>query len=104
MKKLSIIIIFCVLISGCGVYATTKYSVDLNAQQTNLSHMEDVKKASACSFLLLGFIPWPWHKHKTPDTLFEAMQEQGIQHIVWLDTTYDYKLTYANKCQNAYGY
>ena len=104
MKRLSIIIIFCTLLAGCGLYSTTKYSVDLNAQQVNFSHVENVKKASTCSFLLLGFIPWPWHKHKTPDTLFEAMQAQGIKHIIWLDTTYDYKFTYANKCQNAYGY
>ena len=90
--------------AGCGLYGTTKYNVDLNAQQADLNDMEHLKKASSCSFLLLGFIPWPWHKHKTPDTLFEAMQQAQIHKIVWLDSTYDYKFTYANKCQNAYGY
>ena len=104
MKKLCILAIFCIAINGCGLYSATKYSVDLNAQQTKLTGAGEIKKASTCSFLLLGFIPWPWHKHKTPDTLFEAMQAQGITHIVWLDSTYDYKFTYANKCQNAYGY
>jgi len=104
MKELIIIWVCSILFVGCGLYGTTKYSVDLNAQQTDLTHIENLKKASSCSFLLLGFIPWPWHKHKTPDTLFEAMQQKEIHHIVWLDSTYDYKFTYADKCQNAYGY
>lgn len=104
MKKLILLLTCGILLTGCGLYGTTKYSVDLNAQQADLSDIEHLKKASSCSFLLLGFLPWPWHKTKTPDTLFEAMQQEGIHHIVWLDSTYDYKFTYANSCQNAYGY
>ena len=51
-----------------------------------------------------GVIPWPWHKTKTPDTLIGAIQEAGIKNIVWIDSTYDYKLTYAYSCRNVYGY
>lgn len=104
MKKLSILIISCMLFCGCGLYGTTKYSVTLNAQAADLHDIEHLKKASSCSFLILGFIPWPWHPNKTPDTLLEAMQKEGIEKIVWIDSTYDYKFTYADKCQNAYGY
>ncbi len=104
MKKLLILIICGMLLAGCGLYGTTKYSVNLNAEESDLTHATQLKKASACSFLLLGFLPWPWHKNKTPDTLFEAMQQEGFSRVVWLDSTYDYKFTYANKCQNAYGY
>ena len=104
MKKLFLLLMCCFLFAGCGLYGTTKYHVTLNAQEADLHDIEHLKKASSCSFLILGFIPWPWHPNKTPDTLFEAMEKADIKKIVWLDSTYDYKFTYADKCQNAYGY
>lgn len=104
MKKIYFIIAISMFLTGCGLYGTTQYSLQVEAQQANFQHMENLKKGSSCSFLLLGFIPWPWHKHKTPDTLLEAIQQANIKHVVWLDSTYDYKFTYANACRNVYGY
>ena len=104
MKKTILLLVCVFFVGGCGLYGTTKYSVDLNAQQADFSQPDKIKKASTCSFLLLGFIPWPWHKHKTPDTLFEAIAQQQIQQIVWIDSTYLYKITYGYACNNVYGY
>jgi len=104
MKKTILLILSAALLAGCGLYGTTKYSVDLNAQQADFSRIAEIKKGSSCSFLLLGFIPWPWHKTKTPDTLMEAIQQQGIKEIIWIDSTYKYKITYGYACNNVYGY
>lgn len=104
MKKLIISIICIGFITGCGLYGTTQYALQLDAQQINFKPTEELKQGSSCSFLLLGVIPWPWHKTKTPDTLLGAIKEANIKKIVWIDSTYDYKLTYAYSCRNVYGY
>ena len=104
MKKLCVLVLCSCFFVGCGLYGTTKYSVNLDAQQADLRDIEHLKKVSSCTFLLLGFIPWPWHPNKTPGTLFEAMKQGNMQKVIWLDSTYNYKFTYADKCQNAYGY
>jgi len=104
MKNCILLFCVCCLLTGCGVYATTRYYVQVDAQQARFDTTRPLKKGASCSFLLLGFIPWPWHKHKTPDTVLEALQQANIQKLVWMDTTYDYKFTYANACRNVYGY
>lgn len=104
MKQLFILVFLCNFLVGCGLYATTQYTVQTDAQQSMFDDSRPLKKGSSCSFLLLGVVPWPWHKHKTPDTLLEAIQQAGIKKLVWIDSTYDYKFTYANMCRNAYGY
>lgn len=104
MKKLTFILLSVLLLAGCGLYGTTQYNLQLQAQAADFSHKEDLKKGSSCTFLVLGVIPWPWHKNRTPDTLIDAIKEADIQHVVWIDKTYDYKFTYANACRNVYGY
>lgn len=104
MKKLTLSLLAVTLLAGCGLYSTTQYNLQLQAQNADFSHKEDLKKGSTCTFLLLGVIPWPWHKHRTPDTLIDAIKQEDIQQVVWIDKTYDYKFTYANSCRNVYGY
>jgi len=99
-----ILLLCCACFTGCGIYGTTKYSVTLNAPLADFSRIKELKKGSSCSFLLLGFIPWPWHKTKTPDTLLEAIEQQDIKQVVWIDSTYMYKITYGYACNNVYGY
>lgn len=104
MKHLLLACLLLTCCTGCGLYGTTRYDVQVNTQQILFDDTKTLKTASSCSFLLLGFVPWPWHKHKTPDTLLEAIQQAGIKRVVWMDSTYNYKFTYANACRHAYGY
>lgn len=90
--------------SRLRLYGTTQYNIRLDAQQADFSRPEDLKMGSTCTFLVLGFIPWPWHKTKTPDTLLGALIQADIHQVVWIDSTYDYKFTYAYSCKNVYGY
>ena len=103
MKKLSLAACACIFLAGCGLYGTTQYNIRLDAQQADFSRPEDLKMGSTCTFLVLGFIPWPWHKTKTPDTLLGALIQADIHQVVWIDSTYDYKFTYAYSCKNVYG-
>lgn len=104
MKHFITLLVCLTFLSGCGLYGTTQYNLQLQAQAADFTHKEELKKGSSCTFLVLGFIPWPWHKNKTPDTLIGAIHEANIRRIVWIDSTYDYKFTYANSCHNVYGY
>lgn len=103
IKKLLFLWVCCFSLCACGIYSTTQYNNTVDITQTDFSKIQDFKKASSCSYLVLGFIPWPWAE-KTPDTLFEAIEQSGIKKVVFMDKTFDYHFTYARSCINAYGY
>lgn len=102
IKQITLFILLSTCLCGCGIYGTNQYSNTIDITHTDFSKIHELKKASACSFLILGFIPWPW-ANKTPDTLFEAIEQSGIHKVVFIDKTFDYHITYARSCVNAYG-
>lgn len=78
IKKLLFLWVCCLSLCACGIYSTTQYNNTVDITQTDFSKIQDFKKASSCSYVVLGFIPWPWAE-KTPDTLFEAIEQSGIK-------------------------
>ncbi len=103
IKQITLFILLSVCLCGCGIYVTNNYNNTIDITHTDFSKIKDFKKASTCSFLVLGFIPWPW-ADKTPDTLFEAIEQSGIKQVVFMDKTFDYHITHARSCVNAYGH
>lgn len=104
MRKLIFLLTATVALAGCGVYSTYPVNNVLDITKADFSRASEFKKGSTCSFLILGFIPWPWHSNKTPDTLLEAIKQANIQKVEFFEITYDYHFAYANRCKNVYGY
>lgn len=103
MYKIILALAAAACLCGCGLYGTTQYTNTVDLTRADFSRPQDLKTASSCTFLVLGFIPWPWADH-TPDTLLQAIEQSGMQKVQLVDKTYDYRFTHARSCTNAYGY
>lgn len=104
MHKLLFSIVAAALLAGCGLYATSPVNNTLDITRADFSRANEFRHGQSCSLLILGFIPWPWHANKTPDTVLGAIQKAGIQKVEFFEKTYDYHFFYAYACKNVYGY
>lgn len=104
MYKLLFSAVAAALLAGCGLYATSPVNNTLDITRADFSDAAHFKHGKSCSLLILGFIPWPWHANKTPDTLLETIRQADIQKVEFFEITYDYHFAYAYRCKNVYGY